>query len=78
MIAYATCSPHLAETELLVESVLADGDTELLDARAIALEIPGLRNREDFEALTDAGPYLRLWPHRHDTDGMFLALLRRR
>lgn len=78
VIAYATCSPHLAETDLLVESVLADGNTELLDARAIAAAIPGLRNPDEFDAITDAGPYLRLWPHRHDTDGMFLALLRRR
>lgn len=78
VIAYATCSPHLAETELVVEAVLRDGTVELLDARAIAAGIPGLRNAEDFDRLTDAGPYLRLWPHRHDTDGMFLALLRRR
>lgn len=77
VIAYSTCSPHIAETELVVADVLADGKAELLDARAIALAIPGLRNAEEFEAVTDAGPYLRLWPHRHDTDGMFLALLRR-
>jgi 16S rRNA (cytosine967-C5)-methyltransferase len=24
------------------------------------------------------GPTVQLWPHRHDTDAMFLALLRRR
>jgi 16S rRNA (cytosine967-C5)-methyltransferase len=23
------------------------------------------------------GPHVQLWPHRHDTDAMFLALLRR-
>lgn len=78
VVAYSTCSPHIAETDLVVADVLADGKAELLDARDIAMSIPGLRNPEEFDALTDAGPYLRLWPHRHDTDGMFLALLRRR
>lgn len=78
VVAYATCSPHLAETDLVVESAVAAGGVELLDARAVALQIPGLRNADAFDACTDAGPYLRLWPHRHDTDGMFVALLRRR
>lgn len=78
VIAYSTCSPHIAETELVVADAVADGQVELLDARAIALAIPGLRDPEAFDAATDPGPYLRLWPHRHDTDGMFLALLRRR
>jgi len=28
--------------------------------------------------LTDQqGPYLQLWPHRHGTDAMFCAVLRR-
>ncbi len=29
------------------------------------------------EALV-AGPYLRLWPHRHHTDGFFAAIWQRR
>lgn len=78
VIAYATCSPHLAETELVVDAVVADGTVDVIDARAVACAIPGLRNPAEFDRLTDAGPYLRLWPHRHDTDGMFLAILRRR
>ncbi len=78
LIAYSTCSPHLAETEFVIDDVLADGTVELVDARAAALAIPGLRNAEEFARVTDPGPYLRLWPQRHDTDGMFLALLRRR
>ena len=78
VIAYSTCSPHIAETDLVIADAVAEGNIEVLDARAIALAIPGLRNVDEFDAATDAGPYLRLWPHRHDTDGMFLALLRRR
>ena len=78
VIAYSTCSPHIAETELVISDVVADGKVDVLDARAITLAIPGFLNRDDFDEITDPGPYLRLWPHRHDTDGMFLALLRRR
>lgn len=78
VIAYATCSPHVAETELVIDAVVRGGDVEILDAREIALTIPGLHNVDEFTQLTDPGPFLRLWPHRHDTDGMFVALLRRR
>ncbi len=78
VIAYATCSPHLAETDLVVSDALRDGLVDQLDARAAALAIPGLHDPAGFDARTDPGPALRLWPHRHDTDGMFLALLRRR
>lgn len=78
VIAYSTCSPHLAETEFVVEDILREGAVERLDARAIALGIPGLHDAEHFAALTDPGPALRLWPQRHDTDGMYLVLLRRR
>lgn len=78
LVAYSTCSPHLAETELVIDDVLADGLVDVVDARAAALAIPGLRDAEAFAEITDPGPYLRLWPHRHDTDGMFLAILRRR
>ncbi|MDN5726021.1 MAG: RsmB/NOP family class I SAM-dependent RNA methyltransferase, partial [Propionibacteriales bacterium] len=68
VIAYVTCSPHADETVGVVESVLADRtDVEVLDALALVPEV------------TDAavGSYVQLWPHRHGTDAMFLALLRR-
>ena len=64
---YATCSPHLAETDVVVADALRDGRVEQLDARQYLPEV---------DALGD-GPALRLWPHVHGTDGMFLALLRR-
>ncbi len=69
VVAYATCSPLLAETSEVVEAVLSQrDDVEVLEASAALPEV------------TDAadGQYVRLWPHRHGTDGMFLALLRRR
>lgn len=78
VVAYATCSPHLAETEFVVEDLLRKHpELTLLDAVAVATTIPGLRHAAEFAELTSPGPYLRLWPHIHGTDGMFLALLRK-
>lgn len=77
LVAYATCSPHLAETQLVVRDTLRRrDDVELVDVR------PLLRDREGAPLAgtggTDAEPWAQLWPHRHGTDGMFVALLRRR
>ena len=63
VVAYVVCSPHLAETRDVVDEVLADGTADLLDAGPY------------FPA---DGPTVQLWPHRHGTDAMFCALLRRR
>jgi 16S rRNA (cytosine967-C5)-methyltransferase len=73
VVAYVTCSPHLAETRGVVERVLADvrsagRGVDVLDARPF---LPGV-------AELGGGPYVQLWPHRHGTDAMFLALLRPR
>lgn len=65
VVAYVTCSPHLAETRAVVEDVR--DRVEVLDARRFLPEVPGLGD----------GPYVQFWPHRHGTDAMFLALLRR-
>ncbi len=73
VVAYVTCSPHLAETRDVVTDVLARrGDAEVLDAPAALPEVPGLRCPEPH------GGFAQFWPHRHGTDAMFLALLRRR
>jgi 16S rRNA (cytosine967-C5)-methyltransferase len=69
VVAYATCSPHPAETVGVVEAVLAGRhDVEVLDAPAVLPAVPDARR----------GAYLQLWPDRHGTDAMFLALLARR
>lgn len=72
VVTYVTCSPHLAETRLVVEDVLRrTGTGQLLDAVEIAAEVTTA-------ALTgQSGPYLQLWPHRHGTDAMFCAVIRR-
>jgi 16S rRNA (cytosine967-C5)-methyltransferase len=73
VVAYVTCSPHLAETRDVVTDVLAGrDDVEVLDAPAVLPEVPGLRCPEPY------GAFAQFWPHRHGTDAIFLALLRRR
>ena len=67
LVAYVTCSPHLAETVEVVTAVLRTlGDVQVLDARPAFADIPHLGE----------GPFVQLWPHRHGTDAMFCALLR--
>ena len=72
VVGYVTCSPHVAETRDVVAAVLAERpDTEVLDAPAVLSEIPGLRCPDPYRR------YAQFWPHRHGTDAMFVALLRR-
>jgi len=68
VVLYATCSPVVAETSDVLSSVLASRDDATLEE--VPLDVPDA-------AGTPAGT-LQLWPHRHDTDAMFLGLLRRR
>jgi len=77
IVAYVTCSPHLAETTGVVSEVLRRrDDVAQLDAQAVMTEVS--------EAPIDLAPnpdgatrHVQLWPHRHGTDAMFLALLQR-
>jgi len=68
VLAYVTCSPHVAETRDAVDGALmAHEEIVELDARELVPEIPDL----------GPGPHIQLWPHLHGTDAMFIALLRR-
>jgi len=69
IIAYATCSPHMAETKVQVSAALRRHDT--IVQIPVAPFLPG--------NLTDAtvGDSMQLWTHRHGTDAMFLALFQR-
>jgi 16S rRNA (cytosine967-C5)-methyltransferase len=70
VVAYVTCSPHLAETRDVVTAVPdRRGDVTILDAPAVLAEVPGLRASDP--------RFAQFWPHRHGTDAIFLALLRR-
>jgi len=74
VVGYVTCSPHPAETGLVVDDVLRGrDDVERLDARAALVAATDGRAHD-----LGAGPDVQLWPHVHGTDAMFLALLRRR
>jgi len=68
VIAYVTCSPHLAETDFVISDVLKRrSDVVQEDAHPLLPEV------------SDCGEGLavQLWPHRHGTDAMFLAILRK-
>ncbi|WP_189884528.1 RsmB/NOP family class I SAM-dependent RNA methyltransferase [Streptomyces xantholiticus] len=72
VVGYATCSPHLAETRIVVDDVLRGrggpaARAEWVDARPLMPGVPALGD----------GPDVQLWPHLHGTDAMYLALLRR-
>jgi 16S rRNA (cytosine967-C5)-methyltransferase len=72
VVAYVTCSPLPAETSEVVTGVTASlPDVELLDTPAVLDEVPGTA------AAADAR-FAQLWPHRHGTDAIFIALCLRR
>ncbi len=69
VVGYATCSPVIAETASVVSAMLdCNPHVVLEDARPL------------FPTTDHDGPLpgtVQLWPHRHGTDAMFFALLRR-
>ncbi|MBC7725661.1 MAG: rRNA small subunit methyltransferase B [Burkholderiaceae bacterium] len=74
ILAYVTCSPHLAETRGIVDEVLkGHGDTVTrLDTAAVlsAVTVTPLD-------LGESTGHVQLWPHRHGTDAMFICLLQK-
>jgi len=70
VVAYVTCSPVPAETrDVVTEVVSSTPGTEILDAPTILSAVPDVRS--------PAQEFAQLWPHRHTTDAIFVALLRR-
>ena len=71
VVLYATCSPVISETSTVVTSVKgARTDVELADLGPQFAAVPRCE-----------GPVpgsIQLWPHRHGTDAMFMALFRRK
>ncbi len=72
VVAYVTCSPAPAETTEVVLDVVGStsGDIEILDAPALLPSVPGLPAAADPR-------FAQFWTHRHGTDAIFVALLRR-
>lgn len=73
VVGYVTCSPHPAETRMVVEDVLRRRPgVQRLDAREVLVAASG-----GLVGDLGPGPDVQLWPHRHGTDAMFLSLLHR-
>ena len=69
-VAYVTCSPVPAETREVVTAVVsAMADVEILDAPAVLDGVADVRSPSPL--------FAQLWPHRHGSDAIFIALLRR-
>lgn len=78
-LVYATCSVLPEENEAIAEAFgAANPDFEPQDAGTL---LEGLKV-QDAAGLCAGGQngmrYLRLWPHRHDTDGFFAAVWKRK
>lgn len=67
VVLYSTCSPHLSETVGVVADAVRRFGLTQLDTRDL---LPGVPELGD-------GPGAQLWPHRHGTDAMFMAALRK-
>ncbi|WP_081512679.1 transcription antitermination factor NusB [Nocardia donostiensis] len=67
VLVYSTCSPHLPETVAVVADTVRRTGAVELDTREL---LPGVTD-------IGPGPAVQLWPHRHGTDAMFLAALRK-
>lgn len=78
IVAYVTCSPHLAETAGVVAEVLREAGEgiEELNAREVLQGVS--RDPLDLPDPVDGSGRAQLWPHRHGTDAMSISLLRRR
>ncbi len=74
-LVYATCSLLQAENEVVADAFAAERGADFAPLDAAEL-LQGLKV-ERAEALVSAGR-LRLWPHRHQTDGFFAAAWQRR
>jgi 16S rRNA (cytosine967-C5)-methyltransferase len=70
VVGYVTCSPVPAETRDVVTAVVGSAaGADALDAPAVLSAVPGVRSASPL--------FAQLWPHRHGTDAIFIALLRR-
>jgi 16S rRNA (cytosine967-C5)-methyltransferase len=84
LLAYVTCSPHIAETTLQVNDLLKrQPEVTLLDSASALQQVAKQRedgSALDRESITAGDPdanTAQLWPDLHHTDAMFFALLTR-
>ncbi|MBP7565833.1 MAG: RsmB/NOP family class I SAM-dependent RNA methyltransferase [Burkholderiaceae bacterium] len=75
-LVYATCSLLREENEDIARAFsAAHPDFEPLSARDL---LEGLKVADAQALCSEEGDFLRLWPHRHATDGFFAAIWQRR
>lgn len=74
LLAYVTCSPHTGETHGTLAAAMRrwDGVLEPVDTRSVVASVA----RDELD-LAGGPETVQLWPHRHGTDAMFIALVRR-
>jgi 16S rRNA (cytosine967-C5)-methyltransferase len=74
-LVYATCSLLRAENEAVAEAFTEAWHQQFEPLPAVGLlEAAGVPGAAEL----DAAGCLRLWPHRHGTDGFFAAVWQRR
>jgi 16S rRNA (cytosine967-C5)-methyltransferase len=67
VVCYAVCTPHLPETVSVISETIRRTRVQALDTREFFPGVPDLGESAS----------VQLWPHRHGTDAMFCALLRK-
>jgi len=78
LVAYVTCSPHIAETTAVVTDALRRHPEMELQDSAAALDAVSLPGKLEAGKAESGGTTAQLWPHIHGTDAMFLSLLRKK
>lgn len=67
VVVYSTCSPDLRETRQIVNRAVEELGAVELDAHELVAPMQDVGNEKS----------VQMWPHRHGTDAMFFAVLRR-
>lgn len=75
VVVYSTCSPHPAETTGVVSAVCARTEATVLPARGLFPELEGV-DTTAYDGKRADDRFIQLWPHKHGTDAMFIAVLR--
>ncbi|MBM6620898.1 rRNA small subunit methyltransferase B [Micrococcaceae bacterium RIT802] len=75
VLAYATCSPHPAETLAVLDDALRRSPGSRLLDTAATVNAVALDGGIAGTAHASGGTTVQLWPHVHSTDAMFLALI---
>jgi len=77
VIVYSTCSIAPEENEYVVNKVIdLRNDVEVIEPR-LNVGSEGLTSFRELKFSKDVRKCLRLWPHRHGTEGFFICVLRR-